>query len=115
MRRFKESAIGIPHSSIGLFHTSHIEVLEPYFVIYDLAEGYPILGMDHQMMTLRRLLLLLAPNPLTPWIQEVMGAISSSVIENDANLSLYDRGDEGHLKQLLNNILLATIKNMDSL
>lgn len=115
MRRFKESAIGIPHSSIGLFHTSHVEVLEPYFVIYDLAEGYPILGMDHQMMTLRRLLLLLAPNPLTPWLQEVMGAISSSVIENDANLSLYDRGDEGRLKQLLNNILLTTIKNMDSL
>lgn len=101
IQRYLEAPIGIPHSNIALFHSTNPQVKEAFFSIYELDRPFEILGMDRTTIELKRILLLLAPEPLS-WENELLlGKISSSIIDNDLNTEIYRSGTKAIVLQLL--------------
>lgn len=101
IQRYLEAPIGIPHSNIALFHSTNPQVKEAFFSIYELDRPFEILGMDRTTIELKRILLLLAPEPLS-WENELLlGKISSSIIDNDLNMEIYRSGTKAIVLQLL--------------
>lgn len=113
IQRYLVAPIGIPNSNIALFHSANAWVKMPYFGIYELDQTFPILGMDKQSIELKRILLMLAPDPLSPEDQHLLGKISSSVIESDLNTEIYKHGSKEIIYQLLSSLFVGEIRNID--
>ncbi|MGH2116505.1 helix-turn-helix domain-containing protein [Aerococcus urinaeequi] len=101
IQRYLEAPIGIPHSNIALFHSTNPQVKEAFFSIYELDRPFEILGMDRTTIKLKRILLLLAPEPLSRENELLLGKISSSIIDNDLNTEIYKSGTKAIVLQLL--------------
>ncbi|MEB7389526.1 BglG family transcription antiterminator [Aerococcus viridans] len=101
IERYLEAPIGIPHSNIALFHSTNPQVKEAFFSIYELDRSFEILGMDRTTIELKRILLLLAPEPLSRENELLLGKISSSIIDNDLNTEIYKSGTKAIVLQLL--------------
>lgn len=110
MDRYKIAPIGIPDSNIALFHSSNKFVNKPLFAIYDLTQPFTIKGMNKQDIQMDRILLLLAPEPMKTSEEKLLGKISSSVIENDLNLEIYQYGNEEMVVELLSSLFVKEIK-----
>lgn len=89
IERYLEVSIGIPNSHTALFHTSNAAVKDAYFSIYETDQFCDILGMDRETTSINRILLILAPEPLRESETQLLDLISSSIIENDVNLDIY--------------------------
>lgn len=113
VQRYLQAPIGIPNSNIALFHSTNQWVLEPYFAIFDLDRTFPILGMDRQSIELQRILLMLAPEPLSATNEMLLGKISSSIIESDLNTEIYKSGSKELIYQLLSSLLVDEIRKID--
>ncbi|MCP6368085.1 hypothetical protein NL479_27530, partial [Klebsiella pneumoniae] len=57
--------------------------------------------MDRTTIKLKRILLLLAPEPLSRENELLLGKISSSIIDNDLNTEIYKSGTKAIVLQLL--------------
>ncbi|RPA60459.1 PRD domain-containing protein [Aerococcus agrisoli] len=106
IHRYLEAPIGIPHSNIALFHSTNQWVQAPFFKIYQLDKSFSILGMDKEPIDLERILLLLAPEPLSDENEILLGKISSSIIDNDLNTEIYKSGTKGIVFQLLSSLFV---------
>lgn len=113
VQRYLEAPIGIPNSSIALFHSTNKWVSLPYFAIYDLDRTFPILAMDKGSIELKRVLLMLAPDPLTYEHQLLLGKISSSIIDSDLNTEIYKTGSKDIIYQLLSSLFVDEFRNLD--
>ncbi len=110
IKRYKTTPIGIPKTNMSLFHSVHEDVKTPVFKIYNLSSPFYVEGMDRQMISLKRILLLLAPAPLDANVKTVLGWISQSIIENNINTDLYNTGNEETLKNLLSRLFVEAIQ-----
>lgn len=113
VQRYLQAPIGIPNSNIALFHSTNRWVSEPYFGIFDLDRTFPIMGMDRHSIDLQRILLMLAPEPLSPTNEMLLGKISSSIIESDLNTEIYKSGSKELIYQLLSSLLVDEIRKID--
>ena len=113
VRRYLQAPIGIPNSNIALFHSTNAWVSEPYFAIFDLDRTFPIMGMDRRSIQLQRILLMLAPEPLSASNEMLLGKISSSIIESDLNTEIYKTGSKELIYQLLSSLLVDEIRRID--
>ena len=66
--------------------------------------------MDYQPLLMRRCLLLLAPANTSEFILQLLGNISSSIIEDQHNLLVYDQGQLAQVKQLIAQLTWTMIK-----
>lgn len=64
LKRYEQAPIGIPHTNMGLFHTSSSLISKPIFCIFNLKHPLTIEGMDRQPVDLSRMLVMLAPSPI---------------------------------------------------
>lgn len=112
LESFNKSPIGIPGTGLALCHARHKDVSRPFFSIFDLNRVVTIRAMDNQMMVAKRMLLLLAPEELSEELQRLMGNISTSIIENEYNRSIYNQGSKQAIKSLLNTILMKWLANV---
>lgn len=110
IERYLVAPIGIPNSNFALFHSSNEKVKQPYFAIYDLDRTFLIPGMDKKSIELSRILLLLAPDPLPQNQKELLGKISSSIIESDLNTEIYKFGNQEIIYQLLSSLFVKEIR-----
>lgn len=110
LQRYQQAPIGIPETNFALFHTAHSEIKKPCFCIFDLEEPVTILGMDHQEMELRRVLIMLAPDPITANNSKIFGKISGAIIMNDLNTEIFNSGNQAIIYQLLATLLIEEIK-----
>ncbi len=108
--RAQLSPVGLPQTSMGLFHASTEYVLQPYFGVFDLKSELNIQAMDGEIIPLQRVLLLLAPNPMDETMNNILGAISRSLIENDLYSHLYEVGDQQTIQELMSQIFIEEIK-----
>lgn len=109
-KRMRLSPIGLPKTGMALFHCIDKSIRFPYFGIFDLSEEYEILDMENNTLKLKRILLLLAPDPVADATQEVMGAISASIVESDFNLKMYDTGSKGLIQHYLSALFLEKMR-----
>lgn len=110
MRRYQQSPIGIPKTTMGLFHTSSSAVAAPVFCIFELKQPITIEGMDKQSITLERMMLMLAPSPIEETDSRLLGKISAAMIMNDLNLEIFQSGNQAIVYQLLAKILIDEMK-----
>ena len=94
IERVNIAPVGIPGTQMGLFHVRNIDVASSYFGIYELEQEVPIVGIDRKDMVLKRILIMVAPYPLNVIERELLGLVSSMVIENDSTTALFDKGEE---------------------
>lgn len=108
--RYQKAPIGVPKSQIALFHSSNEWVLEPFFSIYEIDETFDVLGMDGGSIQLRRILLMVAPDQMNKHQQQLLGLISSSIIESDVNTNIYESGPLNDIKQLISSLFVKEIQ-----
>lgn len=111
LARYHQAPIGIPNTRFGLFHASCEEVQNPCFRIFDLSESLEIEGMDKQPMTLSRMLVMLAPEPISETAAKILGKISGAIIMNDLNTEIFNSGNEAIILQLLSSLLIEEVRN----
>lgn len=102
--REQKGGLGIPKSKIALFHLKDRNVSVPLFRIYELDKEDSVLGMDGETMLVKRILLLLAPEQLSHYGLEILSLISSSIIENEESLELFEQGNEKEVYNKLNSV-----------
>ncbi|TWI54679.1 BglG family transcription antiterminator [Halalkalibacter nanhaiisediminis] len=93
-RREKLGGLGIPNTTLALYHTRSEAVLKPAFLIHALTEPLEIMAMDQTMMEVETILVLLSPENLPSAALEVLSQISSSIIENEQSISLIESQEE---------------------
>lgn len=110
IHRYKQSPIGIPNTNMGLFHSISTQVKEPVFQLFDLSQPLIIEGMDKQSMTLKRVLLMLAPDPIPENTSKILGRISRSIIVNNLTMEIFNSGNQQIIFQLLSSLLIENFK-----
>lgn len=110
VKRLELSPIGLPNTGMALFHSVDESIRHPYFGIFDITESFDILNMERKEMKLKRVLLLLAPDPMDEQTQEMMGAISASIVENNFQMQMYDTGKKDLIKQYLSGMFLEKMR-----
>ncbi|CAD5898351.1 Transcription regulator, mannitol operon [Carnobacterium maltaromaticum] len=109
MGRLKQAPIGIPETNLALFHCISSEIKFSYFSIYEIKEPLSIIGMDRTSIKMKRILLLLGPEPLSDYDQKVLGEISASIIESNLNMELYNSGARDEIYRLLSKLFLIEL------
>ncbi|CAM3303059.1 PRD domain-containing protein [Brevibacillus invocatus] len=83
LQREKLGGLGIPGTSMALFHGKYEEVNKTSFTIHLLREPIHLKSMDEQEMSVRMILLLLGPHDVGKEGLEVLSEISSMLIEEE--------------------------------
>lgn len=110
--RYLKAPIGIPKSSVALFHSSNHWVKQPYFSIYELDRSFALVGMDGQEIQLKRMLLMIAPEKMTVYQQQLLGLISSSIIESDINTVIYENGTLEEIRELISSLFVKEVQHL---
>lgn len=110
--RYLKAPIGIPKSSVALFHSSNHWVKQPYFSIYELDRSFALVGMDGQEIQLKRMLLMIAPEKMTVYQQQLLGLISSSIIESDINTVIYEKGTLEEIRELISSLFVKEVQHL---
>jgi mannitol operon transcriptional antiterminator len=90
IEREKLGGLGIPNTSLALFHTRSVLIHKSSFTIYTLEEPLEVKAMDESTIRLKNILLLLSPEEIAPKGLELLSLISSLIIESDASISLFE-------------------------
>jgi len=109
--RMEMAAIGLPQTNMALFHTTDESIIEPFFGIVELSEPQSVLAMNSETIELKRILLMLAPEPLTNPMQSVLGTISSSIVESHLNMEVFNSGDKELIINFLSHLFLKEAKS----
>ncbi|OJG22652.1 hypothetical protein RR47_GL000746 [Enterococcus columbae DSM 7374 = ATCC 51263] len=108
--RYLIAPIGIPQTNMALFHCADEEVKEPLFAIYELDQTFSIPSMDRKGISLQRILLMLAPEPMPESQKALLGKISSSIIESDLNTEIYMTGSKEKIYELLSTLFVNEVR-----
>jgi mannitol operon transcriptional antiterminator len=93
LEREKRGGLGIPNTTMALFHCRSRFVKQPTFLIFTLEESIPIKAMNDTTITLKTVLLLLSPESVNEYELEVLSTISSAIIENEQTLRTFASGN----------------------
>lgn len=108
--------LGIPDTSLALFHAKDKSVLKPSFTIYALGEPMVMSAMDGSNIEVSYILLLLAPDPYEAYNMEILSLISSILIESEQSIALFQSGKKekihAYLGEKFEQFLHEKIKNV---
>ena len=110
IERIKLAPVGIPNSNLALLHTSNNEITRCSFTIFDLDNEINLPAMDHNEIQVKRILLMLGPEDISDPERKVMSLISSMIIMNDANLHLFENGNQEEIKNAIASQFLTELR-----
>lgn len=110
VKRMELAPIGLPGTNMALFHCIDGAVLKPYFAVFELATPFQIQAMDKKDLEMKRVLMMLGPDPLSKKTQIILGAISAAIVESTVNMELFNSGSKELISQFLNHLYLEKIK-----
>ena len=93
--------LGIPNTSIALYHTRSTDIVKPTFSIYTFKDPLTVQGMDGKSMPIDTILLLLAPEITYKEVLEVLSFLSTLLIQDPKSVAIFTSGDETKIKQYL--------------
>jgi mannitol operon transcriptional antiterminator len=111
LARMELGGIGIPGTTLALFHARGDTVVKPSFSVHDFAEPLELEGMDGAVMRVRRSLLMVAPPELSPVALEAISEISVAMVERPAEREVFEDGSEGQVIALLNGIFARYLQH----
>jgi mannitol operon transcriptional antiterminator len=109
--REKKGGLGIPNTSMGLFHCRSEGVQELIFQVSHLDEPHMVKGMDGKEMPMKSLLLMLAPVSMSKREQEILSIISTSLIENNMSMMIFSSSNEAMIRNKLEDLFLEYLQN----
>ncbi|WP_412977228.1 BglG family transcription antiterminator [Ornithinibacillus sp. 179-J 7C1 HS] len=101
IKREQISGLGIPNTSMSLYHARSDEVVKPCFRVYTLPNPILVRGMDEADMEINTILLMLAPENTSKEVLEILSYISNLLIQREENIRLFELGDEIKIKEFL--------------
>ncbi|MCH1627441.1 BglG family transcription antiterminator [Ferdinandcohnia quinoae] len=101
LAREKVGGVGIPETSLGLYHTKSSSVLAPIFTIYRTDQPIIINAMDDTKIEMDTLLLMLSPHDVDDETNEVLSFISSLLIQNEESTRLFETKDGNEIINFL--------------
>lgn len=99
--REKLGGLGIPDTTMALYHTRTDSVLTSSFTIYSLTEPLEVRGMDDSSMKMKQLVLLLSPLSASEWTLEVLSYLSSLLIESAESIAVFQSNREEQIEAFL--------------
>ena len=110
MDRMELAPIGLPNTNMALFHCIDSTIKQPFFSIYELPKALEVLGIDRNPIQMQRILMMLGPDPLSESSQEILGSISSAIVESDLTMEIFNSGSKQLLNNYLSSIFLEKLK-----
>ncbi|WP_370567516.1 transcription antiterminator [Desemzia sp. RIT 804] len=110
-KRMELAPIGLPGTNMALFHCIDETITKPYFAIFELTNPIDVLAMDKQHIQMKRVLLMLGPEPLSKHTQDILGSISAAIVESAVNMELFNSGSKKLITQFLSQLYLEKIKH----
>ncbi|WP_430790604.1 BglG family transcription antiterminator [Virgibacillus flavescens] len=101
LKREQIGGLGIPKTSLALFHTRTPAVEKPSFTLYSLDYPVTVMGMDSEEMKMDTILLMLAPENAHQEMLEVLSFLSGTIIQEKDSISLFESADEEKIEQFL--------------
>lgn len=101
VKRERLGGLGIPGTTMALFHARSDQVIKPCFTIYALPEPIKVQGMDESLMDMKQLVLLLSPEVASENVLEVLSFLSSTLIESEEITSIFESNDQERILALL--------------
>jgi mannitol operon transcriptional antiterminator len=89
MKREKSGGLGIPHTSMALYHTRSDAVSTPSFTMVRLRESIMVNGMDGEEMKIDTILLMLSAETAEDETLEVLSHISTLVIRDEESMNRF--------------------------
>ncbi|WP_229683225.1 BglG family transcription antiterminator [Virgibacillus oceani] len=101
LKREQINGLGIPDTSLALFHARSKDVIKPCFLIYSLSNSLSVKGMDGKDMEMDTLLLMLAPELTHQEVLEIVSFISGLIIQDQESIQLFQSENEKQIKHFL--------------
>ena len=111
LSRMERGGIGIPGTTLALFHARGDMVVRPSFSVHEFDEPLTLEGMDGAMMRVRRSLLMVAPLELSPIALEAISEISLAMVERPAEREVFEEGSEARIVADLDGIFARYLQN----
>ncbi|MFP8782836.1 BglG family transcription antiterminator [Planococcus plakortidis] len=115
LRQLKEreakGGLGIPETQMALFHCRDESVRELMFQVVHLEAPSVVKGMDGRDMRMVNVLLMLTPVELGAREQEIMSLISSSLIESEEAMLVFQSSNEGAIRGKLEELFYDYLQN----
>jgi len=104
LSRLELGGVGIPDTSLALFHARDSTVFRPSFSVHEFDEPLTTKGLDGEMMRVRRSLLMVAPMTLSPVALEAISEISLAMVDRPAEREILESGSEEQIVEVLEGI-----------
>jgi mannitol operon transcriptional antiterminator len=111
LSRMQRGGIGIPGTTLALFHARGDIVVRPSFSVHEFDEPLELEGMDGAMMRVRRSLLMVAPLELSPLALEAISEISVAMVERPAEREVFEDGSEARIVAVLDGIFARYLQH----
>ncbi|UTR16826.1 BglG family transcription antiterminator [Salipaludibacillus sp. LMS25] len=105
--RAELSGLGLPNTTMALYHARSEHVFQPFFLIHELAQPVTVDAMDSCTIEMKRVLIMLGPVDMTKEETDILSSISSMIIENDDSLHLFQYGSEEDISRFISNRLMT--------
>nr|WP_279010596.1 PRD domain-containing protein [Vagococcus fluvialis] len=110
LKRVNQSPVGIPNTTMALFHGATKGVNQTIFYIVNLNNSIEMLGMDQETMNVTRILVMLSPLETSKVETKLLSKISGAIIMNDLYTEIFNSGNEPIVYQLLSSLLIDEMK-----
>ncbi|MGB3681638.1 MAG: BglG family transcription antiterminator [Rubrobacteraceae bacterium] len=111
LSRMELGGIGIPETTLALFHARDGSVERPSFSVHEFDEPLELEGLDGALMQVRRSLLMVAPLSLSPVALEAISEISAAMVEQPKEREVFESGAEGRIVEVLEGIFGRYLHN----
>lgn len=111
LSRMELGGVGIPGTSLALFHARNDAVARPAFSVHDFEEPLQIESMDGAQIRISRSLLMVAPQELSPVALEAISEISVTIVERPAEREALEAGSQAQITAVLQNIFGRYLQN----
>jgi mannitol operon transcriptional antiterminator len=104
LSRLELGGVGIPATALALFHAREAAVVRPAFSVHEFDEPLEIEGMDGATMQAHRILLMIAPQNLSPVALEAISEISVAMVEQPEAREVFEDGSDEQVVTVLQSI-----------
>lgn len=92
--REKLGGLGIPGTTMALFHARSAHIITQTFTIYVTQNPIEVVGMDQREMEIKSIVLMLSPEETAESSLEVLSYLSSLLIESEESISVFQSDDK---------------------
>lgn len=103
LQREKIGGLGIPGTSLALFHARNDHVLNPSINIIDLNKPKTISSMDSNNIEVKRIILLLAAEKADATVLELMSFVSALIIQSNESIQTFQNASKSMLIKYITN------------